>query len=371
MNTVVRWSCFLSSYPNIIRQTLGVKLKYLIRKYFFKKNEKILFFLIFLLFYTISFAQPAPGQTKNPSDYPVPLVSASSSSIPGSSSQPQPTCPGNAHPDKSGNLNPGINSSSSSSSSTCPPSALQLPVSDGNSVKRQRSTAIELKAQKIKPSPTSETIRYYSYTPGHVYAVHAGLGIATQIVLDPSEKVRDFGTGFSSGWDIVRRDNVFFLKPKDPDAETNMYIRTDRRSYLFDLKIVSKDWIKIDEARAQGVSYIVQFTYPDIRPEIVNVKPVDSSPLSSPYLSFYTDYEAASEDSAKWLRPIRVFDDGKVTYVQMPPMTQTPAFFGRLTDRGEEFLVNRSMDKGRHVLHGVYPFIIIRYGTDVVAIRRR
>lgn len=226
-------------------------------------------------------------------------------------------------------------------------------------------------ASLAKPAPTAESVRAYAYQPGRVYTVPTGLGIATQIVLDPAEKIRDFGTGFSSGWDIVRRDHVIYLKPKDPDAETNMYIRTDQRSYLLDLKIVSKDWIKIDEAKAQGVAYVVQFNYPDIAarnrqqlPSAADAVADPAAPPRSPYLSFHTDYEAASEAGAKWLTPQRVYDDGVVTYVQMPPMAQVPAFFGRLSDRGEEFLLNRSLDKGKHVLHGVYPFIIIRHGTD-------
>lgn len=228
-----------------------------------------------------------------------------------------------------------------------------------------------------RQASNNESIRSYTYQAGRVYSVPTGLGIATQIVLDPSEKIRDFGTGFSSGWDIVRRDHVIYLKPKDPDAETNMYIRTDQRSYLLDLKIVSKDWIKIDEARAQGVAYVVQFTYPDVAarnqqlPGAGDAAADPAAPQRSPYLSFHTDYEAASEAGAKWLTPLRVYDDGVVTYVQMPQMAQVPAFFGRLSDRGEEFLLNRSMDKGRHVLHGVYPFLVIRHGSDVVAVRRR
>ena len=370
MNTVVCSRCIFRSCSNNNFQILDDGIKCTGMNFFIKKNGNFLrisLFFLFSFFLTEVLAQNAPARSNDPSESAVPLVSTSTML----KADTQSNCSGNSDQSVASNQN---TSSSTSSSLVCPPGASQSSHSDTKTVKRSRPPVKdggEAKAIKIKTTPTSETIRYYSYTPGHVYAVHAGLGIATQIILDPSEKVRDFGTGFSSGWDIVRRDNVFFLKPKDPDAETNMYIRTDRRSYLFDLKIVSKDWIKIDEARAQGVSYVIQFTYPEMRSEISNPKQTFSPPTSSPYLSFYTEYEASSEDSAKWLRPIRIFDDGKVTYVQMPPMTQTPAFFGRMTDRGEEFLVNRSMDKGRHVLHGVYPFIIIRYGTDVVAIRRR
>ena len=229
----------------------------------------------------------------------------------------------------------------------------------------------------------------YVYREGVVYSVAAGLGIATQVVLDPAEKIMDFGTGFSAGWDIVRRDHIFYLKPKDPDAETNMYIRTDRRSYIFDLKIVSKDWRRIDEAKLQGVMYLVQFEYPDNlaalrrnrleqaaaqREALASLgRPVPdpSPPKRSPYLGYYTDYESTTAPSAKWLVPLRVYDDGAQTFVQFADGVAAPAFFGRMTDRGEEFVLNSQKQGAVHAVFGVFPFLIIRYGSEVIAVRRR
>jgi type IV secretion system protein VirB9 len=55
----------------------------------------------------------------------------------------------------------------------------------------------------------------------------------------------------------------------------------------------------------------------------------------------------------------------------MPTNSNVPSFFGRHSDRGEEFLLNKTVKQDQFLLHGVYPFIIIRYGSDVVAVRRR
>jgi type IV secretion system protein VirB9 len=228
-------------------------------------------------------------------------------------------------------------------------------------------------------SAQSQAQRTFVYKANAVYTVNTGLGLATQIVLDPSEKVKDFGTGFSSGWDIVRRDHIFYLKPKAPDAETNMYIRTDKRSYIFDLKIVTKDWKRIEEAKLAGAVYLIQFTYPD------QVEPLSTPtgfnkdgtpivpivPANNPYQSYYMDYDYSASDEAKWLVPIRVYDDGKITYVQMPDAAKAPVFFGRDSDRGEEYLLNSTVTQRIYKLHGVYPFIIIRNANAVVGVRRR
>ncbi len=264
-------------------------------------------------------------------------------------------------------------------------------------------------AQNIKPSlppPTANIASaqptvFYEYIANTIYSINTGLGIATQIILDPTDKIKDFGTGFSTGWDIVRRDNVLYIKPKDPDAETNMYIRTEKRSYLLDLKIVTKDWRKIDEAKNLGVAYMVQFNYKDSPvpfspPLIEGLKKSSSSkstkipvknnnqgfkllsesdfikrPNKNNYFSYHTDYEVAADSGSKWMIPVRVYDDGELTYVQMPINSNVPSFFGRHSDRGEELLLNKTVKQDQFLLHGVYPFIIIRYGSDVVAVRRR
>jgi type IV secretion system protein VirB9 len=40
--------------------------------------------------------------------------------------------------------------------------------------------------------------------------VRTALAITTQIELSPHEKILDYSTGFTSGWELTRRDNVFY-----------------------------------------------------------------------------------------------------------------------------------------------------------------
>jgi type IV secretion system protein VirB9 len=242
------------------------------------------------------------------------------------------------------------------------------------------------------------TSRGYVYQPGKVYTVNSALGVATQIVIDPEERVLDFGTGFSAGWDLVRRENIFYIKPKDPDAETNMYVRTDRRSYLFDLRVVSKDWRNIDDAKSAGVHYVVQFVYSDDKsnkssaqranaalaklepPKLDVVETPDTRTVAPTGMSFepdgrkdyHTRYEIAANDESKWLVPTRVYDDGKFTYLHFAQGTPTAAIFGRSALRAQEYVVNKTVASDEAlVVHGIHPVVIVRYGNNTVAIRRR
>jgi type IV secretion system protein VirB9 len=231
----------------------------------------------------------------------------------------------------------------------------------------------------------AQPMRTYAYEPNKIYSINSGLGIATQIIIDPSEKVKDYGTGFSAGWDLVRRDNIFYIKPKDSDSETNMYVRTDKRSYLFDLKIVTKDWKRLEEAKLAGVTYSVNFTYPDASKDLSVTSENAQAEQNKLGLSekevllttrtgsqtYYLDYDSSADAASKWLVPVKIYDDGKLTFVQMKNSTLAPAFFGRSSDRGEEFLVNKTLQKDTYIIQGVYPFLVIRFGSNVVGIRRR
>lgn len=215
------------------------------------------------------------------------------------------------------------------------------------------------------------------YEQDAVVRVNTGLGIATQIVISPKEQVSSFGTGFSDGWELVRKDNVFFVRPKNVDVDTNMFIRTDSRSYIIELAVVATKWRSIEEAKRKGVHYKVRFTYPEDAPPdpqspqaAVNaVLSPTANPLNS-QSNYHLNYEYSAVRENSTIIPTRVYDNQQFTYIHLPPMANVPAFFGRNERNGEEFLVNTKTENGVVVVHGVYPFLVMRLGEDIVGLRR-
>lgn len=93
----------------------------------------------------------------------------------------------------------------------------------------------------------AQAVDHYEYEKDRIYPVRTGLGLTTQIELSPNEKILDYSTGFSSGWELTRRENVFYLKPKNVDVDTNMMVRTETHSYIFELKVVATDWRQLEQ----------------------------------------------------------------------------------------------------------------------------
>ncbi|KIQ24659.1 type IV secretion system protein VirB9 [Xanthomonas campestris] len=226
----------------------------------------------------------------------------------------------------------------------------------------------------------AQVVQEYEYEPDRIYPVRTGLGITTQVELSPNEKILDYSTGFTGGWELTRRENVFYLKPKNVDVDTNMMIRTATHSYILELKVVATDWQRLEQAKQAGVQYKVVFTYPKDTSfkgaeEAVAVK--DGPQLNAKILKdrrYYYDYDYSTRTKKSWLIPSRVYDDGKFTYINMDltrfPTGNFPAVFGREKEHSEDFLVNTTVEGNTLIVHGTYPFLVVRHGNNVVGLRR-
>jgi type IV secretion system protein VirB9 len=116
--------------------------------------------------------------------------------------------------------------------------------------------------------------------------------------------------------------SVIVLKPQEPGLDTNLLITTDRRAYY--LRIVSKP-----------LEYVarVAFSYPD---EDRNLKwehllaqhaqaqesKRDAQLMPAMITADKLNFDYKISGPSDQLRPVRVFDDGAKTYIQMRPEIQ-------------------------------------------------
>lgn len=223
---------------------------------------------------------------------------------------------------------------------------------------------------------SAQVVQEYEYQPDLIYQVRTGLGITTQIELSPNEEILDFSTGFSSGWDLTRRDNVFYLKPKNTDVDTNMMIRTATHSYIFELKVVATDWTALDQAKQAGVQYKITFRYPNNTEFAEHIDTVSQlSTVLDKRRSYNFAYDYSAHKPQAWMIPANVYDDGQFTYLRMIdlktiPTGNFPAVFAREREGSDDFVVNTTVENNTIIVHGTYPYLVIRHGTNVVGLRR-
>ena len=239
------------------------------------------------------------------------------------------------------------------------------------------ATAVLLAAVGIASGAVqAQVIEEYEYQSDRIYQIRTGMGITTQIELSPEERILDYSTGFSSGWDLTRRGNVFYLKPKNVDVDTNMLVRTETHAYIFELKVVATDWVALEQAKQAGVQYKVAFRYPNETTFSTQVE-TDARDRAGtniePDRPYYFDYDYALRGES-WLVPANAYDDGLFTYLTLDidgfPSGNFPAVFGREEEGGDDFVVNTTVEKDTLIVHGTYPYLVLRHGDDIVLIRR-
>lgn len=177
---------------------------------------------------------------------------------------------------------------------------------------------------------TDPRIRVVNYSPNRIISLRGHLGYQMLIEFDPSERIENVAIGDSVAWQVTpnRAATMLFLKPVVADVSTNMTVVTTLRRYSFDLRALQPTG-PTDPA----IIYTVRFNYPQAP---MAVAPVRAAPKASAPRPVNTKYTVRGSDR---FDGVRIFDDGVVTYFQIPTDVETPAIFV-LDHRGEEELVN-------------------------------
>ena len=182
--------------------------------------------------------------------------------------------------------------------------------------------------EKQAPAPGKDGRVLYTFGAGLPTVVCAPLRVCV-LELEAGEKVTgEPHIGDSVRWTIApatsgRTDqltSMIVIKPKQAGLDTNLLVTTDRRAYY--IRLISKP----EEYLAR-----VAFSYPDDgaaqwkvhlarqeqrqkeNADAVRVEPVETMD------NLYFDYRVTGGDD--YMRPTRVIDDGKKTFIQMPTGT--------------------------------------------------
>jgi type IV secretion system protein VirB9 len=211
-------------------------------------------------------------------------------------------------------------------------------------------------------------VRQIVYAPDAVVRIQAQRGFATHISLDAQERIQVVAPGDRDGWQVVanKGDHDVYLKPQLSAHDTNLEIRTDRRSYSFDL-VVLPITEKFGTAKEM---YRVSFVYPDE----INIKAragadaaLVAQRLARPSEVRNTQYSMQVLAHSDDIAPTAAWDDGRFTYIRIPDNRRIPAVF-RVEGGGAESVVDKHMEEDTIVIHEVAKRFVLRLRDEVVGI---
>ena len=213
----------------------------------------------------------------------------------------------------------------------------------------------------------------FPYGVNQISIVCAPLHVC-DVALQPGEQVNSVNVGDNVRWSIEPAltgsgaDEVqhVIIKPREVGLDTSVVVATNRRAYYLRL-------------RSHKTRYMPQvaFSYPEdaaVKFEIlktrqqreVKEKTIPNTSDYLPKLSF--EYDVSGQ--AAW-KPVRVYNDGARTVIEMPPsITQTEAPIlllvrkeGGLFTEAEEVLVNYSLQGHRYIVDTIFEKAVLVAGV--------
>lgn len=225
------------------------------------------------------------------------------------------------------------------------------------------------------PSAYMQAVQIYPFADGAIYRLYTAPGRVSEITLEAGESLHAIAAGdtvrwtvgeASSGHGASRRTHVL-VKPFAAGLATNLVITTDRRVYHVQLS-----------STASAAMTSIRWTYPqDELLALARAREAEraAAPVSSGVAVEHLDFGyKISGDHPSW-RPLRVFDDGRQTWIEFPPsiaVGEAPPFFV-LGDDGEVALVNYRMAGRYYVVDRLFEGAELRLGgkrQQVVRIER-
>ena len=210
----------------------------------------------------------------------------------------------------------------------------------------------------------------YNFNENAIYEVHSSVEHVTDIQLKPGEQLTTPPTaGDTVRWTLgvmqsgqgSERTTHIVLKPLEENLETNVIITTDQHTYQLQAK--------------SGEVHMpaVKWNYPQDTTAAMNAalkKESETEPTNVPPQNLHFEYTVEG-DSYPW-KPLRVFDDGSKTYIQMPDrmrVNEAPALF--LVEQDEEpMLLNYRVKGSYYIVDRLFDGAEMRVGSGkVVTIR--
>lgn len=238
--------------------------------------------------------------------------------------------------------------------------------------------------QDVKPFQGADGSINWPYLPGKQYPVMCAVLQVCDVALQPGENVNGLNVGdprytvepavTGSGSSQVIH---LILKPLDVGLDTTLVLTTDRRTYHFRLR----------SSRTQLMPF-VSFTYPEtamakwdaIKARETQVRQENTIPQTGEYLG-NLNFNYSVDGSARW-KPVRVYNDGRKTIIEMPSTMQqseAPALLvvrkdGGLFTDAETQMVNYRVQGDRYIVDTIFDKAILVSGVgssqDKVTITR-
>lgn len=223
---------------------------------------------------------------------------------------------------------------------------------------------------------TDSRIRTLVYNDNEVFQLKFHYGFQSFIEFAPDEEIEIISLGESYPWKITPIGKRLFIRPIQVDVTTNMTVITTKRIYQFEIT-----GLAYDDRANEDLIYSVRFFYPDEGIKNPQMPKKDSNSVSIDTISVSDGFALTNIErgdiinfnytmagDAKNIIPIKVFDDGKITYFQFPNNNLVIPDFSLVDIYGNETPVNYYIDGDYVAINAVGIQFALRNGSELLCV---
>ncbi len=205
-------------------------------------------------------------------------------------------------------------------------------------------------------------VRFATFNPNDVVQLDTVISITTHIELEKGENYLTHVFGDSAAYSFAQVQNHIFIKPIGEQADTNLIVVTDRRTYKF--RLIFKP------TREGSAVYNLTFQYPDTQERLAR-EALERARVEDGFkdkgVPVNLQYAMAGDLD---IAPINAWDRNGFTYFKFPGNVDLPGIY-MVDAEGNESIVNRTSEgdsQDLYVVHKVNAKWMLRLGERALAV---
>jgi len=249
--------------------------------------------------------------------------------------------------------------------------------------------------------PFDPRVRVVDYNPMNVVHLSTFYGVSTHVQFAQDESINDVAIGDDQAWKVVPRGNHLFIKPQATNADTNITVVTNKRTYQFALVVQPRPLKDATAWANPNLIFSLTFQYPDEEAaqraaESARIKAANAAESARVNAANAVAAEAAAAERAEkaskeeikarlanakkemvntdyWvagsddISPTEAKDDGRFIYLTFSNNRDFPAVFA-VEPNGKAALINTHVEGNTIVIQRLLPKLMLRRGDSVASV---
>jgi type IV secretion system protein VirB9 len=220
-------------------------------------------------------------------------------------------------------------------------------------------------------------VRVIDYDPLEVVRLATFYGVSTHVQFGDGETISDVAVGDTTAWQVIPRGRHLFFKPKTENADTNVTVITNKRTYQFALVVEARKVQDKTAWRDPKLIYSLSFRYPEEEAAkfAAAAKVKEAQAAAAELKSKLADAkkDAVGQNLDYWaagseeIRPTAARDDGRFIYLTFSNNRDMPAVYA-VDEEGNESLINTNVDGNTIAVQRLVRKLVLRKGSYAVCI---